>query len=117
MCECQVSAKLNTAVRDVFVKLLDQARLPAVIATRRGDDLHLGVADDILQRQKSANAAQRLCHKAPLKASPSKPGVKDDDGGVGGKLMGRSRSVIRRKDKPKVKLAAGDTNSSDCNVS
>lgn len=113
----EVSAKLNTAVRDVFIKLLDQARLPSVIATRGGGDLNN--SEDALKRQQSANAAQRLRHKSSIKGVPHPvtSGVKDDDGGVGGKLLGRSRSLMRRKDKPKVKAAMDVNGSNDCNVS
>jgi small GTP-binding protein len=52
----EVSAKLNTSVRDIFVRLLDQARMSRSSGGRGGNTVSLAI--DVLKRQQSANSPQ-----------------------------------------------------------
>ena len=88
----ETSAKENSGIVSVFHKLLEQAKIPQVREI-----------EPILKRRLSANST---C------ISPARDRLKQQEGG----RLGRSRSLIRRSTKPKVKHSK-DPNKNDCAVS
>ena len=89
----EVSAKMNRDILNIFQKLLDQANIP-----------ELKKIEPILKRRLSANSTHLGGVRDRLR-------VQD-----GGKGFSRSRSLIRRSTKPKIKQS-GDTSHNDCVIS
>ena len=125
----EVSAKNDDNVRMIFRKLFDQARrsTAASASTSRmdvpvkGSPDHSRVVtgirplevDPLLKRHSSANAARMNAKRAGTGGTANSLTVSNDPTATAGeKPMSRSRSLIRRIRKPKVKdsaeLAAND---------
>lgn len=90
----EVSAKEDQSIVTIFQKLLEQAKFPAVRKL-----------EPLLKRRMSAKERHLSPHRANLLKQVG-------EGESGGKLS-RSRSLMRRSSKPKVKHT-GDPNKSDC---
>ena len=97
----EVSAKDGTEVPSIFYKLLGQANIPAVRKL-----------EPLLKRRLSGNAAQLNARRLRLEGGDEK---KDGAGGPSGKVS-RSRSLIRRVSRPKVKQT-DDLTKNDCLIS
>jgi len=126
----EVSAKNDDNVRTIFRKLFDQARrsTSASVSTdavnaaaavkgsspglRRAVPAIRPIEDPLLKRHFSANAARMSAKRAPPVATANSLTVDADPTTASEKPMSRSRSLIRRMRKPKVKdsaeLAAND---------
>lgn len=88
----EVSCKEDENILQIFQKLLEQARIP-----------DLRILEPLLKRRLSANSA----HMNPMRERLKK----QEEG-----KLSRSRSLIRRASKPKVKHT-GDPSKSDCVIS
>ena len=89
----EVSAKINRDIHIIFHKLLDQANIP-----------ELRKLEPILKRRLSANSGHMSGVRERLR-------IQDE-----GKSLSRSRSLIRRSNKPKLKQT-GDPSRNDCVIS
>ncbi len=87
----EISAKDNTDVINIFQKLLDQAKIP-----------NIRLLEPILKRRLSAKDNHMNPQRQKLKEQEER--------------LSRSRSLIRRSSKPKVKHT-GDPNRNDCVIS
>ena len=122
----EVSAKNDENVRTIFRKLFDQARrsTAASASTGRVDVENKAspelrrvaagvrpIEDPLLKRHSSANAARMSAKRSGTPTANSLT-VSNDSTTAADKPMSRSRSLIRRMRKPKVKdsaeLAAND---------
>ena len=93
----EVSAKEDRGILHIFEKLLEQANIPQVRKL-----------EPVLKRRLSANAANLQRQRDRLRSQ-------QEDGGGSAKLS-RSRSLMRRTSKPKVKHT-GDMSHNDCCIS
>ena len=89
----EVSAKMNRDIHIIFHKLLDQANIP-----------ELRKLEPILKRRLSANSGHMSGVRDRLRIQEE------------GKGLSRSRSLIRRSNKPKLKQT-GDPSRNDCVIS
>ena len=96
----EVSAKEDQGIVAIFQRLLDLAKIPAVRKL-----------EPLLKRRVSAKESHLSPHRQRLQRQTG-----GDGGEAGGGRLGRSRSLIRRASKPKVKHT-GDPNRSDCVIS
>ncbi|ELU11657.1 hypothetical protein CAPTEDRAFT_179488 [Capitella teleta] len=90
----EVSAKEDQSIVTIFQRLLEQAKLPA-----------MRKLEPLLKRRMSAKDRHLSPHRSNL--------LKQVGEGEGGGKLGRSRSLMRRSSKPKVKHT-GDPNRNDC---
>ena len=88
----QVSAKEDRGILHIFEKLLEQANIP-----------HIRKLEPVLKRRLSANASNVNRHRDRLREQEESK-------------LSRSRSLIRRASKPKVKHT-GDMGRNDCCIS
>ena len=94
----EVSAKEDQSIVVIFQRLLELAKIPAVRKL-----------EPLLKRRVSAKESHLSPHRQSLQRQIA-------GGDLGGGRLGRSRSLIRRASKPKVKHT-GDTTRSDCVIS
>ncbi|CAH1794774.1 unnamed protein product [Owenia fusiformis] len=95
----EISAKENYGIKEIFKKLLDQAKMMNIIP----------VPETILNDAESNSLIRRLSGHTHRKNSDKAPNGES-------KMMSKSRSLIRRTSKPKVK-SSRDPTKNDCILS
>ena len=126
----EVSAKNDDNVRTIFRKLFDQARRSTALSAStggvnapvKGSPAHAAtsvrpIEDPLLKRHFSANAARMSAKRAAAVSATTNSLTVDNDSAAaaGEKSISRSRSLIRRMRKPKVKDSA-ELSINDCVV-
>jgi len=125
----EVSAKNDDSVRTIFRKLFDQARRSTAASASTGGGMDAAakessprparavpgvrpIEDPLLKRHFSANAA-RMSAKRAAGPTANSLTVENDPSAATDKPISRSRSLIRRMRKPKVKDSA-ELATNDC---
>jgi len=107
----QVSAREGTEIMTIFYRLLAQAASPSTVLRR---------LEPLVRRRLSGNAARMSPHRARLRekeAANGSPSQTAEDGSDDGRKLSRSRSLIRRVSKPKVKRSMESSPKNDCIIS